>query len=114
MKVLSNETLMPVGLVITIMAGAVAVGASFTQISANAEDNEDQDAKIAAQESSIREIDRDLTRSLILQENVNTVTARQAETQGTLTELLGKQDDRILRLEILIERLSVEGGTMDQ
>ena len=112
MKVLSTETLMPIGLVVTVAAFVFYAGISFNQISANAEDNEAQDTKISSHEASIREIDRGLTRSLILQENVNTITAQQAETQGTLTELLAKQDDRILRLEILIERLSVEGGTM--
>lgn len=76
---LSTDTLMPVGLFLTLAVVVFYAGASWLQISANAEDNEDQDTKLAAQERSLREIDRGLTRSLILQENVNTVTARQED-----------------------------------
>lgn len=105
MKVLSNGTLVPIGLVITVIAGALAVGASFNQIEANAEDIEDLDGRTASLEES-------RTRGLILQENLNTLQARQARTQEGIEDILDGQEERLLRLEILIERLSREGGTM--
>lgn len=105
MKVLSNGTLMPIGLVLTVVGASIAVGAAFNQIEANAEDIEGLEGRTKVMEES-------QTRGLILQENLNTLQARQARTQEGIEQLLDRQDDRIIRLEILIERLSEEGGTM--
>lgn len=100
---LSTETVMPIGLVVTVIAGALAVGASFNQIEANAEDIDSLDERTKQLETS-------QTRGLILQENLNTLQAQQARTQEGIEGILQGQEQRILRLEILIERLSEEGG----
>ena len=106
MKVFSNDTLIPTGLVLTIIAGALAVGASFNQIEANAED-------IDALDERTKVLETTQTRGLILQENLNTLQAQQARTQEGIEELLQGHEQRMIRLEILIERLSRESGTMD-
>lgn len=110
-KVFSSETLLPVGLVITIIAVTFAIGISFAQIEANAEDNDAQDAKLSEHETVLKEMDRGLNRGLILQENLNTLQAQQTRTQERLSEVVNGQQQQILRLEILIERLSEVRGT---
>ena len=107
MRVFSHDTLIPVGLVVTVIVGAVAVGSSFNQISANAEDIESLDDRT-------KQLETAQTRGLILQENLNTLQAQQARTQEGIEELLQGHEERMIRLEILIDRLSDEGGTMNR
>lgn len=105
-RIFNGNTLIPISLVITVIVGSLVVGASFNQIEANAEDIENLQKRTSSLEEA-------RIRGLNLQENLSTLQARQARTQENIEEILEGQEQRLNRLEILIDRLSRPGGTMD-
>lgn len=101
----TNGMLVPIGLVVSIIVGALAVGASFNQIEANAED-------IDTLEEDIDALKTIRTRSIMTNENINVLLERQQRLLESQDEQLDVQQRQIDRINILIERLAEEGGSM--
>ena len=106
MRINSNSTI-SIGLAVLLGGAIYLAGGNSIQISANAEDNERQDVVIDQLKTAV-------TRGIITQENIATLLARQAAADEDVAETLSELSERALRLEILIERLSQEGGTMNR
>jgi len=103
---ITSDTLMPIGLVLTVAVFVFYAGISYHQIGANAEDIEGLESN--------QQVMKDIqTRSIMTNENINVLLERQQRLLEGQDTQLDNQQRQIDRLQILIERLSREGGTMD-